>query len=98
MGYVWKREVEQSLKRIEANLKTLTQGVTQMSAELDRVEAQVKNNTDAEQSAILLLGQLSDLIRQNATDPARLNKMADDLDASKQKLAAAVVANTPAAP
>lgn len=68
----------------------------QMSQELDALTAQVKQNTDAEQSAVTLLGRLGDLIRNSVNDPAALTKLANDLDASKAALAAAVVANTPA--
>jgi hypothetical protein len=69
-----------------------------MSQELDALTNQVKANTDAEQSAVVLLGQLSSLIKQAGTDPAKLQKLAADLDASKSALAAAIVENTPAAP
>lgn len=64
--------------------------------ELDDLEKQVKANTDAEQSAIVLLGKLHDLLVAAGTDPAKLKKLADDLNTSKTDLAAAVVANTPA--
>lgn len=69
-----------------------------MSAELDALSVQVRANTDAEQSAVMLLGRLSDLIRAAGTDPAKLSALTHDLDASRQTLAQAVVANTPAAP
>ncbi len=66
--------------------------------ELDDLTVQVKANTDAEASAVLLLGKLSDLIKAAGTDPAKLAALTADLDASKTALAAAVVANTPAVP
>ncbi len=67
-----------------------------MSAELDRVTAEVAENTEVVDSAVLLLDKLAQLIRDNAGSPAALNKLADDLDNSGNKLAAAVAANTPA--
>lgn len=73
------------------------QGVS-MSAALDRLTQEVAQTKTVTESAAALLGQLSDLIRQNATDPVALGKLADDLDAQQQALAAAVEANTPAAP
>ena len=67
-----------------------------MSAELDRVAAEVAQNGEVIDSAVVLLDKLAQLIRDNAGNPAALNKLADDLDASGNKLAAAVAANTPA--
>ena len=67
-----------------------------MSAELDRLTTEVAETGQVVDSAITLLSQLSDLIRQNATDPAALNQLANDLDAKQNELAAAVAANTPA--
>ncbi len=69
-----------------------------MSAELDALALQVHANTDAEQSAVLLLGQLHDLLVAAGTDPTKLAALASDLANSKDTLAAAIVANTPAEP
>ncbi len=69
-----------------------------MSTELQALTDQVKANTDAEASAVVLLGKLSDLIKAAGTDPAKLTQLTSDLDASKAALAAAILANTPAAP
>jgi hypothetical protein len=70
------------------------QGV--IMADLTALTTQVKANTDTEASAVLLLGKLSDLIKQNASDPVAIAALADQLAASKDALAAAIVANTPA--
>ena len=66
-----------------------------MSAELDRVKASVTALTTVITSAENLLGQLAALVRANATDPIELNRIADEIDARKGELAAAVTANTP---
>lgn len=68
-----------------------------MSAELDALTAEVAANTDAEASAVLLLGQLHDLLVAAGTDPAKLTALTTQLATSKETLAAAIVANTPAA-
>jgi transcriptional regulator GlxA family with amidase domain len=81
------RLLRQLLRNSEAEMK-----------QLDDLAKQVQKNTDAEDSAVTLLGSLAQLIRDNTADPAALTDLADKLDASKEKLAAAVVANTPAAP
>lgn len=69
-----------------------------MAADLTGLTTQVKANTDAEASAVLLLTQLSDMLHAAATDPAKVKALADQLKGSADALAAAVVANTPAAP
>lgn len=64
---------------------------------IDDLTAQVTANTDAEQSAIVLLGKLHDLLVAAGTDPTKLQAIKDTLKTSADALAAAVVANTPAA-
>lgn len=66
-------------------------------ADLTALTTQVAANTDAEGAAVLLLGQLSDLIKANASDPVAIAALADQLAQSKDKLAAAILANTPMA-
>jgi ABC-type transporter Mla subunit MlaD len=91
--------------QVEANtlgLYSLTQSINTLEdntvADLSRLTTEVSENTSVTQSAITLLGNLADLIRQNATDEAALNDLADSLDANSNALAAAVEANTPATP
>jgi len=67
-----------------------------MPTDLNRLTAAVERDNTVNQSAITLLNNLSQLIRDNATDPAALNALADQLDAQQQALADAVTANTPA--
>jgi len=69
-----------------------------MATDLARITAAVERDETVNQSAITLLTQLSQLIRDNAEDPAALNALADRLDAQQQALADAIVANTPVAP
>lgn len=90
--------VKGKLDHIVALLSTLTTGVTAMSGELDALKSQVQANTDAEQSAIILLNTLHQkLVDAIASgDPAQLLALRDQLGTSKEALAAAVVANTPA--
>ncbi len=92
------RRVERKLDHVLYRLYLLTLGASAMSAELDQLEAQVKKVADAEDSAILLLNGLHDLLVAAGTDPAKLKKLADDLAAGADKLGAAVAANAPPAP
>ncbi len=70
-----------------------------MSA-LDDLRTEVARNTSLEQSAVTLIQgiaqQLKDALAAN--DPAALTDLTNQLSASADALAAAVTANTPAAP
>ena len=67
-----------------------------MSTELARLQAEVTEMSTVAASAVALIEGLSAQIRDNANDPAALTALADSLDDSGNKLAAAVAANTAA--
>jgi len=69
-----------------------------MAGEIERLEGTITPLTDAVQGAETLLSELSRLIRDGANNPARIIQVADQIDARRAQLAAAVVANTPAVP
>jgi hypothetical protein len=69
-----------------------------MPIDLSRLQAAVERDNTVNQSAITLLGNLAQLLRDNAGDATAINALADSLDAQQQALADAVTANTPAAP
>lgn len=77
--------------QIESELKRMSQA-------LDDLKAQVAANVSLEASAIQLIGSLADQIAAAANDPAALQQLTTDLKAEADKLAAALTANTPAAP
>lgn len=89
---------ERKLDRILAALETLTHKATKTMALIDDVLAGVATNTDAIESAITLLGNLKALLDAAGTDPVKLQAIKDTLASEDAKLAAAVAANTPAAP
>lgn len=70
-----------------------------MSA-IDDLADLVATDTTVDQSAITLLEQLTQMLEEAIAsgDPARLTALADTLRANQVALAAAVAANTPAAP
>ena len=78
-------------------LASLTEGILNMSAALDRITAEVSESRTATDSALALIAGLVTQIRDNANDPAALTALADSLDAQQADLAAAVTENTPAA-
>lgn len=68
-----------------------------MSA-LDDLKAQVQATTDVAASAVTLIHGLADQLAASKDDPAKIAALAATLKSSSDALAAAVVANTPAAP
>lgn len=66
--------------------------------ELDALTAEVTRNTEVDQSAIALITGLAAKIETLKNDPVALQALADSMRGSTDQLAAAVVANTPAAP
>ncbi len=69
----------------------------QMSKQLDDLAAQVAANDSAMAAAEALMMGLHDQIVAAGTDAAKLDALTADLSANASKLAASVVANTPAA-
>lgn len=65
-----------------------------MAGEIERVIASVTAVNTKADSLIKLANELAELIRANAGSPAKLKKIADDLDAQAGELDAAIVANT----
>lgn len=65
--------------------------------ELDDLTTQVTANTDAEKSAITLINGIAARIAAAGVDPVKLTALSTSLKSSADALAAAVVANTPAA-
>jgi len=88
---------DDKLDRILNLLQQVLRKEEKMAGELDALTAEVTANTDAEASAVILLGQLHDLLVAAGTDPAKLTALTTQLATSKDALAAAIVANTPAA-
>ncbi len=80
------------LDKITALCNTILKRENVMSQELDALTAQVGANNDLVGSAITLIGGL----RQQIID-AKLKALTDSLAAKDTDLAAALVANTPAA-
>lgn len=66
-------------------------------ATLDQLTADVAADTNAVNSAITLLTNLAQALKDAGTDPVALKALTDTLEANTAALSAAVVANTPAA-
>lgn len=93
----WSRRQEAIIERLEHQhtlLHEINGRITHMSAALDRLTQEVADSRSATQSLITLVEGLAQQIRDNVDDSDALNKLADDLDAQQQEIAAAVTANT----
>lgn len=66
--------------------------------ELDALTAEVTRNKDVDDSAVALINGIAAQLTAVAGDKAATLALADSLRASSDNLAAAVSANTPAAP
>jgi predicted nucleic acid-binding Zn-ribbon protein len=95
---VFKCEVIERLKRVEAKLDQILQQEQTMSKELDALTTQVKQNTDLEQSAVTLIKGLADQIAAAKDDPVRIDALTQELKTKADALAQAITANTPPAP
>lgn len=69
-----------------------------MAQDISELENEVAEEVTVMDSATALINGFGDRLRDAGTDPAKLAKLQSDLDTSGQSLAAAVTANTPAAP
>lgn len=72
----------------------LKREIRQMALDLTQLTADVQADTDAVNSAVLLLNTLAQEIRDNADDPTALNELAAKLEQNTTALAQAVTDNT----
>lgn len=89
---------DQVLAKLDEILAQLKKGEATMSKEMDDLEAEVTDVKTVQQSAITLINGLAAQITAAGTDPVRLKAVTDSLKSNAADLAAAVAANTPAAP
>jgi hypothetical protein len=90
--------LEDWLERIESKLDEALQGISDMSAATDALTAQVASNTTVVQSALTLINGIAAQITAAGVDPVKLAALTASLKSDDDALAAAVAANTPAAP
>ena len=86
------------LDQILTAVQALTLKENSIMADLSVLTTDVAANADAVASAVALLEGLSAALAAAGNDPVALAALADSLSSNTAALAAAVVANTPAAP
>lgn len=92
-----RRQMDPLFDEIRSLRDLIRQEAKETQVDLTNITQAVTDNTTVEEGAITLLGQLSDLVRGTAGDQQAVNDLANKLDSEKSNLAAALVANTPAA-
>lgn len=90
--------IEQKIDNLTALQRATLSEIFLMASNVDTVIAKVTELETVNDSAISLLQQLAQLIRDNVTDQNALLALANRIDTDKQKMADAVVANTPGGP
>jgi len=92
-------DIVKSIHNCEYLLTQLVKQGIHIMAQIDDLEASVAKETDVEASAVLLLQQLSQMLKDAIAsgNPARIAAVAATIDANTQRLADAVAANTPVA-
>lgn len=71
---------------------------TKMALDFKALTDAITQTTTVEQSAVTLITQIAQEIAVNAGDQATVSSLADQLNQQASALAAAITANTPAAP
>lgn len=90
--------VDQKLNQIIALLEEAQGKENKIMATIAELEQQIRESIAVEQSAVLLIQGFKARLEEAGVDPVKLDQLKADLDSSEQNLAAAVAANTPAAP
>jgi seryl-tRNA synthetase len=88
------RELYSNQRETLRLLNVIQQELNRMSQEMDNLTAAVKANTDAEDSAIALIQGIAKQLADAKQDPAKIQALADELNAKATALGAAVTANT----
>lgn len=83
-----------------AIMGAINQTRSEIMAAIDELQREVRENQDATQSAITLLGNLKTKLDEAIAsgDMSKVQELSDTLSANTDALAAAVAANTPADP
>jgi hypothetical protein len=89
--------IDESAEAIPAWAKQILSLGEKIMAKLADLEAQVKANTTVVESAMTLIAGIAQRIVDAGGDPAKLDALVTELQTEDQKLADAMVTNTPSA-
>lgn len=91
-------EIMRRLDALDQKTDLVLERLDIIMAALDDLTAQVTANSTVLQSAVTLINGIADRITAAGVDPAKLAALTASLKTDDDALAAAVAANTPAAP
>jgi hypothetical protein len=99
--FTWPRRIERKLDEIMRGINALKRqqnrhGVKIM-ADLSRITASVAANGTVIGSAVTLIEQIAEALRNVSSDQGAIDALASDLETQAAALSAAIVQNTPAA-
>lgn len=83
---------------IEININITAKDLIAMNAKMDRLIADVANIRNVTDSTLTLITGIRQQLVDAGTDQAKLDELADSLEADATRLSGAAVANTPADP
>jgi chromosome segregation ATPase len=81
----------------KSSTRSETVSTPSMEQAIEQLRAEIERNSSVDDSAIQLLSNLADKIEELKNSPAELTTLVESLRSQSDALAAAVVANTPAA-
>jgi len=87
-------ELHDRVLKLTQKIDLLTERIKEMSAALDALKVQVERNTQVDQSAITLIQGIAQQLQELKDDPAAIEALSNELQASADALSAAVSANT----
>lgn len=83
-------EIDSRLRHIEDLMIRILERTTKMGIDLSRIEAEVNENADVTDSAVVTLGAIAQMVRDLKADPTAIAALADRLDAKTKALAEAI--------
>lgn len=86
------------LEVLDNKIDKLIKGEQTVMTDLSMLTADVEKLTTVDEAAAALITGLAQQIKDAGTDPVALKALTDKMEAETDALAAAVTANTPAAP
>ncbi len=92
------RKLDEVLMRLNALKTTQRRQGKKLMADLSRITANVAANGTVIGSAVTLIEQIAEALRNAGSDQGAIDALANDLEAQAALLAEAVLRNTPAAP
>ena len=96
-GPPWIRRLESKIDQLLVLVRASREWEESAMAAINDLEAKVAEVETVEESAITLLENISQMLKDAGSNPAKLAEIIATLDAGKTRLADAIVANTPAA-